>query len=172
MLLVFPVALLFTGCASFQNFGELPTPTEPVNLTRIDGVWHVQAYLPTIVDRNAYNSTFEFDLHRTGDLFLGYTFNSGGPEGALKSYHFDVEIDDYRTNADWSLQLIWPFERDFRVIYVDPDYEVLVFGHPNRKYLYVLSRDFFITPELYEWIMDYVASLGYDTSFAIRPGQQ
>lgn len=170
--MLFPVVVFFSGCVSFQNFGELPVPEQPVELARVDGLWHVQAYLPTIVDREAYNSTFEFDLHRTGSLFLDYTFNSGDPEGPLKSYHFDVEIDDYRTNADWSLQLIWPFERDFRIIYVGADYDVMLLGHPNRKYLYLVTRDSAISPELYEWMMDYAASLGFDTSFVRRPSHQ
>jgi apolipoprotein D and lipocalin family protein len=39
---------------------------------------------------------------------------------------------DRKTNARWGIQFIWPIKGDFRIIYLDHDYQLTVIGRATR----------------------------------------
>lgn len=166
-----PALLLFAGCLTLRDYGDLPAPSQPVPVRQLEGTWFVQAYLPTSVDRSAFNSTFRIGFLRSGAMSLLYEYNSGEPAGPLKNHNFAVSLKDPETNANWLLSRIWPFETEMRVIHFDPDLQFLLLGNPNRKSLYLIAREPMMRASDYEWTLDLAASLGYDTSFIRRPQQ-
>ncbi len=168
LLIALPLLLVVSGCVSFRDYGDLQQPVY-VDLDQITGrTWYVQSYFPTVADRDTYNATFEINRRRDGSLRIAYAYNQGEFDGPVRNREFRGTIKDVTTNADWALRVIWPFAADWRVIFVDPDYATFVIGHPTRKYLYILSE----TPQLeeshYQWLLDYVASQGYDTTYLRR----
>jgi len=44
----------------------------------------------------------------------------------------------------------------------------MVIGHPSRRYLYILSEEPQLPESSYQWLLDFVASQGYDTSYVRR----
>jgi apolipoprotein D and lipocalin family protein len=76
---------------------------------------------------------------------------------------------DKETNARWGMQFIWPIKGDFRIIYLDDDYQTTVIGRAKRDYVWVMSR----TPEFsdaeFERMKAFVESVGYDGSKLQRP---
>lgn len=168
LILGLPLLAVLSGCVSLRDHGELHQPTF-VDISQItQGIWYVQGYLPTVADGDTYNATYEFNQRRDGSLRVVYAYNNGSPDGPIRNREFRADIDDPTTNADWRMQVIWPFAADLRILYVDPDYSTLVIGHPSRRYLYILSEAPHLPESSYQWLLDFVASQGYDTSYVRR----
>lgn len=161
------MVFVFSGCASLRDYEELPAP-DYVDLAQVTKVWHVQGHLPTVADQTAHDSTYEIDRRRDGSLRVIYSFNAGAPGGPIKEYEFKGKVDDITTNADWSVRKVWPFESDYRVLYVSSDYTTMVLGNANRKNLFILSDAEQMPERDYQWLLDLAASLGYDTSYVRR----
>ena len=153
---------LFTGCAHVRQHEPLPT-VERVDLDRFMGTWYVIGMVPNnILDRKPYNATETYSRASKG-ISITYAFNAGSFDGKQKSYTVRAMVDDPGINADWEVRYItWPFESDYRIIHLEPDYSVAVIGQSSRKRVWILSRDKQINDTLYSDITLYLQDLGYD----------
>ena len=152
---------LLAGCSTFQKHEPIPT-AERVDLDRFMGTWYVIGSVQTIVDRDPYNSTNTYTRAKRG-IDITYQFNAGGFDGKLKAYTVRAMVDNPGINSDWEVRYVtWPFEYDYRVIHLEPDYSVAVIGQPSRKFVWILSREKTIPAPLYSDIILYLQDLGYD----------
>ncbi|MOA45244.1 Outer membrane lipoprotein Blc precursor [compost metagenome] len=53
---------------------------------------------------------------------------------------------------------------EYWVLYHDKDYRVALVGHPNREYLWLLSRTPAVTDQQREQLLTIAREQGYDTS--------
>ena len=164
------MVLGLTGCFSLKRHGELPVAPF-VKVDRILGTWYVQGAMPTLLDRTPHDATFSFTQQRDGRLHVEYAFLPRPDAESFKIYEAKATIKEIETFADWGIQFVWPFESDWKVIHVSDNYTTMIIGHPSRKYLYVLSRSSEIDPLTMEWLLDFAASRGFDTSFLKRVPQ-
>lgn len=152
---------LLAGCSTFQKNEPLPV-TDRVDLDRFMGKWYVIGSVQTIVDRNPYNSTTTYTRGNRG-IDITYEFNAGDYDGKPKAYTVRAMVDNPGINSDWEVRYVtWPFESDYKVIHLEPDYSVAVVGQPSRKYVWILSRQKTIDGPLYSDIILYLQDLGYD----------
>ena len=70
--------------------------------------------------------------------------------------------DPGQTNGKFKIQFLWPFEADYWVIGLDPQYRYLVIGYPDRSMLWIMSRTPQLEPALYEQALNIVKAQGYD----------
>ena len=70
-------------------------------------------------------------------------------------------VKDRETNARWGMQFIWPIKADYRVVYLDEDYQFTVIGRKARDYVWVMARNSEISEAKYRELIDFVVSLGY-----------
>ncbi len=161
------LCLGLSGCFSFTRHGELPTAPF-VAVDRVMGTWYVQGAMTTLLDRHPHAASFNFTRQRDGSIDVEYTFRPGSLMAEPKTYTAKAFIDEIESYADWSIQFLWPFENDLRVIYVSDDYSTMIMGHPSRKYLYIMSRDRSLDTVTMEWLLDFAASRGFDTSYLRR----
>jgi apolipoprotein D and lipocalin family protein len=164
------ILLALLSIAGCQETGGEPMETVPyVDLKRFMGDWYVVANIPTFVEKDAYNPLEHYDLNPDGTISTTFTFNKGGVDGPLKTYHPKGFVLDKETNAHWGMQFIWPIKADFRIIYLDDDYQTTVIGRAKRDYVWIMSR----TPELsdaeFQKLKTFVESVGYDVSKLQRP---
>jgi apolipoprotein D and lipocalin family protein len=155
---------VLSGCFSFKRHGDLAT-TNYVSIKEILGTYYVLGAMTTPLDRNPSDAAFEFTQQRDGSLKIDYSFRPKGPDSKIKTYTGRARIDEIESNADWSIRFIWPFENDYRVIYASDDQSIMMIGHRTRNYLYVLSRSPEIDYESLQWLLDFAASRGFDTSY-------
>ena len=161
ILLAISFLALLSGCSTFQKPDPLPT-VERVDLDRFMGKWYVIGSVQTIVDRNPYNSTTTYTRANRG-IDITYDFNAGDFGGKPKTYTVRAMVDNPGINSDWEVRYVtWPFESDYRVIHLEPDYSVAVVGQPSRKFVWILSRQKSIDAPLYSDIILYLQELGYD----------
>jgi len=159
-LLVIAMLLGLFGCASHPPMKTV----DYVDLERYMGDWYVIANIPTFIEKNAHNAIENYQLNEDGTVATTFTFYEGGFDGELKTYRPTGFIENEETNALWGMQFIWPIKGDFRIVYLDDDYQNTIIGRQARDYVWLMSRKPSISDEEYERLKDYIASIGYDVS--------
>jgi apolipoprotein D and lipocalin family protein len=164
------IGTLLAGCAT--DGGE-PMETVPyVDLERFAGDWYVVANIPTGIEKGAHNAVETYTLNPDGTVATTFRFNKDSFDGALKTYRPKGFVLDKKTNARWGMQFIWPIKADYRVIYLDKDYQRTIIGRSKRDYVWVMSRQPELSDEEFSRIRDFVGSVGYDKTKLQRVPQQ
>jgi apolipoprotein D and lipocalin family protein len=65
-------------------------------------------------------------------------------------------------NARLKVQFFWPFRGDYYIIGLAGDYSWAVVGHPRRRYLWILSRESYMTTDSYNQALQVAREKGYD----------
>ncbi len=161
---IFPLVCLLallSGCSTFQKTEPVPL-AQRVDLEKFIGEWYVIASMPTLIDRKAYNATKTYSRAERG-INIHYHFTVDAFDGPERNYNTRAMVDNPGINTDWETGVFpWPFERDYKILHIEPDYSVAVVGHPNRKYLWILSRSKTIEDPVYSDIILYLQNLGWD----------
>ena len=164
------VAAMFVGGCKDGN-EELAT-VDYVDLERFMGAWYVVANIPTALEKDAYNAVETYSLNDDGTIATNFTFLKGGFDGKRKDYNPKGFILDTDTNARWGMRFVWPIKADYRIVWLDEDYSVTVIARQARDYLWIMARTPTIPDEEYDRIVDFAASIGYDTAKIQRVPQQ
>ncbi len=75
-------------------------------------------------------------------------------------------------NAKLKVQFFWPFKGKYWIIDLADDYSYAVVGHPNKNYLWILSRTPTMTDSLYQQITSRIAEKGFDITKLQRTKQR
>lgn len=152
----------------------------PVDLKRYAGMWHEQARLPN-----------RFQKKCTGPVSANYTpLADGGIEVRNRCVVSDGSFDEsvglarpvavsgqpgagrleVRFAPAWLswLPMVWG---DYWILRLDRDYQVALVGTPDRKYLWVLSRDPVLDERRLGLELDYARSLGFDLDKVVLTGR-
>jgi len=143
-----------------------------VDLERFMGDWYVVANIPTAIEKGAHNALESYALNPDGTIATTFTFNKGAFDGPKKTYHPKGFVLDTETNARWGMQFLWPIKADYRVIYLDEDYQTTVIGRAKRDYVWVMSRNPAFSDTEFEQMQAFIASVGYDPSHLERVPQK
>lgn len=158
-LLVLGAAVLISGCATPHS--ALPNAGR-VDLPRFMGTWYVLGYTPLWVDRGAHNAIEHYHLADAGRIETTYQFRQGSPAGPLKTLQPVGRVHDADTRAEWRMQFVWPFEADYVILELSPDYQRTIIAHPNRKYAWIMARTPEIAERHYEGMLDRLEAEGFD----------
>ena len=150
--------LAVTACSTHK-----PMPAvEYVDLDRFMGDWYVIANIPTFLEKDAYNPVETYRLDDDGTIATTFTFNQGSLDGEKKNYHPRGFVQDSESNAIWGMQFIWPIKADYRIVYLDGDYQKTIIGRKSRDYVWIMARKSSISEKEYNSLVDQVGRLGYD----------
>ncbi len=145
---------------------------EYVDINRFMGDWYVIGNIPTFIETEAYNAIESYELKDGSVVDTTFTFNKGGFDGELKTYNPTGFIYDDPSNAVWGMRFIWPIKADYRIVYVDEDYQNTIIGRNKRDYVWIMSRNSQMDEATYQDLIDQVAEQGYDISLIRRVPQQ
>lgn len=152
------VAIAALLISLFMNAQELPF----VDIQRFQGPWYVIGYKPTFLDGNWINTIESYDWDAERNRYDVLTTYRKTPGGKLKSITQKLLPVENSNNAFW-IARIWFFIRADYVIYkIADDYTWVVVGHPKQKYLYIMSREPVMEETLYEELVQFSLSLGYE----------
>lgn len=116
-----------------------------VDLDRYLGRWYEVARLPTRFERGLTHVTA--DYRRTPDGAIEVV-NRGRRNGTLKTATGRATVTDAATNAKLAVQFQWPFTGQYWILELDPGYQWAMVGEPGRGYLWLLSRQPRLNPEV------------------------
>ena len=166
LLLAVFISLGLIGCASNLTLNDNKPKSMPVvdyvDLDRFMGDWYVIATIPTFLERDAYNPIETYQLNSDGTIATTFTFNKGSLNGPTKIYRPRGFIKDRRTNAIWDMQFVWPIKADYRIVYLDDDYQQTIIGRNSRDFVWVMARTPIISEQDYLNLVTMVGSLGYN----------
>jgi apolipoprotein D and lipocalin family protein len=164
-------AILIAGLTACSSQPPMAT-VEQVDLPRFMGDWYVIANIPTFLEKDAYNPVESYALNADGTIATTFTFNAGSFEGEEKVYHPQGFIRNTATNAEWGMQFVWPIKADYRIVYIDEDYQYTVIGRNSRDYVWIMARTAQIPDQTYGELRDFVIDLGYDPELLQKAPQQ
>jgi apolipoprotein D and lipocalin family protein len=149
---------LLTGCSSQPPMATV----DKVDLPRFMGDWYVIANIPTFLEQGAHNPVESYALNADVTIATTFMFNADSFEGEKKIYHPKGFIRNTESNAEWGMQFIWPVKADYRIVYLDDDYQYTVIGRNSRDYVWIMARNAQIPDQTYAELRDFVIDLGYD----------
>lgn len=166
-------ATALAGCASSGAGLAPPQTVAQVDLQRYQGIWYEQARLPMFFQRHCAQSEARYELQEGGTL------------GVInRCLTFDGEIQHVQGQAvaqvpgetsklwvrfdNWVSRLLPGLTKgEYWVLYLDDDYQNALVGHPNRQYLWLLTRDQDVSADNRATLLAEARSRGYDTTALI-----
>ena len=147
-----------------QGMPDKPIPTVAhVDLQRFMGDWYVIANIPTFIEAGAYNAVESYALLGPTTIKTTFKYNQDGFDGPLKV--------DTESNAHWDMQFFWPFKSEYRIVFLDEDYQHTIIGRSKRDYLWIMSRSPDMNATTYQKLVQRAVELGYDET-KIQPVPQ
>tara|TARA_B110000879_G_scaffold185715_1_gene246320 strand:- start:185 stop:700 length:516 start_codon:yes stop_codon:yes gene_type:complete len=159
---------VLSACSSQQPMATV----DKVDLPRFMGDWYVIANIPTFLEKDAFNPVESYALNEDGTIATTFTFNDGAFDGEEKVYHPQGFIRNSDTNAEWGMQFLWPIKADYRIVYLDEDYQYTVIGRNSRDYVWIMARSAQIPDQTYAELRALVIDLGYDPELLQKAPQQ
>ena len=148
-----------------------------VDLNRFMGDWHVIASIPIdlwlVSEANAYNGVESYELDPDGKINTTYTFREGSFSGEMKQFNPVAWVSNTETNAQWTMQFLWPFRSTYLIAHLDDDqYHETIIGVPSRKYVWIMTRYPNPGDDKISELIDRAVSMGHDrASIRIIPQQ-
>ncbi|HZV47975.1 MAG TPA: lipocalin family protein [Thermodesulfovibrionales bacterium] len=161
--------LLLTACAS--GVKQVGTPLKVVSfvdLKRYMGTWYEIARYPHRFQEGCVDSSATYSLRDDGKVDVLNQCYKGKLDGELVKAHGKAWVLDPATNAKLKVSFFWPFSGHYWIIDLGENYEYAVVGHPDRNYLWILSRTPEMDDQLYNDIIEKLKMQSYDTSKLIR----
>lgn len=146
--------LLLLSCTSTgSSFPELETVPNVV-LERYLGTWFEIASYPQRFQKDCVYTKANYSLRSDGDIKVLNQCNDKVPTGKMRIAEGKAWIVDKNTQAKLKVQFFWPFSGDYWIIELGKNYEYAVVGHPDRDYLWILSRTPQMEENVYQGILD------------------
>lgn len=133
-----------------------------VDLKKYVGKWYEIASFPQRFQKGCHCTTAVYTMSEKGYVIVENRcnkFSVTGKEAYIKGKAF-VEKDS--GNAKLKVQFFWPFRAKYWIIDLANDYSYAVVSHPNKKYLWILSRTPQMNADIYDQILSSLKQKGFD----------
>lgn len=151
---------MYTANVQSQSLQTVPF----VDLKKYAGKWYEIASFPQRFQKNCSHTTAEYTVTDKGYIAVENKCvrdTIKGLESSIKGKAFLVENSG---NAKLEIQFFWPFKGKYWIIELAQDYSYAVVGHPNKKYLWILSRTPTMQGPIFQGILSKVSQQGFDIS--------
>jgi len=143
-----------------------------VDINQYLGKWYEIARFDHGFEKNCVAATATYSLRPNGTLNVINQCHANTVNGPIRTAKGIAKIADPTTNAKLNVTFFWPFYGKYWIIDLGANYEYAVIGHPNRNYLWILSRTPHLDQAVLEGILQRLVNQNYDLSKLIMPPQQ
>jgi apolipoprotein D and lipocalin family protein len=142
----------------------MPLDTVPdVDLNKYEGRWYEIAAMPQRYEKGCHCVYAEYKQNPEGYVEVHNYCRKGGPDGEEKSVQGKAFPVKGSENSKLKVQFFWPFRGDYWILELDPDYQHVLVGSPDRESLWILSR----TPKLDEAVYNLMVQQAKSKGFPI-----
>ena len=152
--------ILFLFMTNISTAQELKTVPQ-VDLEKYSGTWYEIASFPQRFQKGCECTTANYTPTNKGYIIVENKCKKNGKESSIKGKAF---VDKDSGNAKLKVQFYWPFKGKYWIIDLADDYSYAVVSHPNKKYLWILSRKATLIEEVYKGIINRLKEKGFDLS--------
>lgn len=125
----------FTQCTS-QNLETVPE----VDIEKYAGTWYEIASFPQRFQKGCHCTTATYTKTDKDYIIVENRCRKDSVNGKMSYIQGKAFIDPGTNNSKLKVQFFWPFKGKYWIIDLAEDYSYAVVGHPNREYLWILSR--------------------------------
>ena len=165
-------ALLLAACStgSYRDTDIEISSVEKLDFARYEGRWYEVARFPNRFEEDCVAVTADYAQNQDGTIAVTNTCRKMSFDGPV-----EVATGTARVVAPGQLKVKFvdwlPFEGDYWVLYVSPQYELAVVGAPEGTTGWVLARDPQPDPGLLDRGYEALRKAGYDTNLIYRTPQ-
>jgi apolipoprotein D and lipocalin family protein len=142
-----------------------PLQTVPhVDLNKYSGKWYEIAAYPQRFQKGCHCTTAEYTLSDKGYVIVENSCNRDSVNGKQSYIKGKAFVESNSGNAKLKVQFFWPFKGKYWIIDLAEDYSYAVVTHPNKKYLWILSRTSKMDDAVYQEIISRLKVKGFDLS--------
>ena len=135
-----------------------------VDLAKYVGTWHEIASYPSRFQKGCNCTTATYTLEGDHVKVDNKCFRDGKWDGIVgKAF-----VTEGTNNTKLKVQFFWPFKGDYYIIDLAHDYSHALVGHPNRDYLWVLSRSATMDAAIYNQLLARATALGFDVALLVK----
>lgn len=135
-----------------------------VDLKKYSGKWYEIASYPQYFQKGCYCTTAEYTLSEKGYVVVENRCHRDSVNGKQSYIKGKAFVEKGSGNAKLKVQFFWPFKAKYWIIDLADDYSYAVVSHPNKKYLWVLSRTSKMEDTVYQQIISRLKAKGFDLS--------
>lgn len=140
---------------------------EAVDVQRYMGLWYEIARFDNSFEKDCAGVTAEYALKPDGGVRVVNTCRKGRLDGPVETAEGDARIVNPPANSKLKVSFFGPFEGDYWIIGLAPDYSWALVSEPEGRYLWILARTPQIPTSLREQLTAKLAGLGYNTQALI-----
>ena len=159
--------LLFSKISIAQDLETVSA----VDLQKYAGKWFEIASFPQRFQKGCNCTTAEYTLTSKNYLIVENRCKKDSLNGKSLYIKGKVFSEKNTGNAKLKVQFFWPFKGKYWIIDLAADYSYAVVGHPNRNYLWILSRTASVDNVVYQEIVSRIEANGYDVSKILKTKQ-
>lgn len=135
-----------------------------VDLNKYSGKWYEIASFPQRFQKGCHRTTAEYTLSDKGYVIVENRCNKESINGKQSYIKGKAYVVKNTGNAKLKVQFFWPFFGKYWIIDLADDYSYAVVSHPNKKYLWILSRTEKMDKDVYDLIVSRLKEKGLDVS--------
>lgn len=133
-----------------------------VDLNKYAGKWYEIASYPQIFQKGCHCTTAEYTPSEKGFMIVENRCNRDSVNGKQSYIKGKAFVEKNSGNAKLKVQFFWPFKAKYWIIDLADDYSYAVVSHPNKKYLWILSRKSKMDDKVYQEIISRLKLKGFD----------
>lgn len=150
--IVYNLFLLILVSTSMIKAQSLQTVAK-VDLNKYSGLWYEIASYPQKFQEGCHCTTAEYTLSDKGYVVVENRCNKDSITGKQSYIKGKAFVEKNSGNSKLKVQFFWPFKGKYWIIDLAEDYSYAVVSHPNRKYLWILSRTPKMSEDIYNQIL-------------------
>ena len=138
-----------------------PRTVERVDLQRYAGKWYEIARLPVWFEEDCVGVTAEYTPRADGKITVVNASWVGKLDGQPKMIKGTARVINPPINSKMKVMFFWPFEGDYWIFQLDPDYQWAAVGSADRENCWVLSRTPHMDDKRYQQIVERLKGDGF-----------
>ncbi len=158
--LVIILIIMTTTIIKSQNLQTVSS----VDLNKYLGKWYEIASYPQTFQKGCHCTTAEYTMSEKGYVIVENRCNKNSITGKQAYIKGKAFVEKNSGNAKLKVQFFWPFKAKYWIIDLAGDYSFAVVSHPNKKYLWILSRSPKMDESVYQLIISRLKEKGFDIS--------
>jgi apolipoprotein D and lipocalin family protein len=153
------IVILISANMKSQSLQTVPY----VDLEKYSGKWYEIASFPQRFQKGCHCTTAEYTISEKGFVIVENRCNRDSVNGKHSHIKGKAFVVKNTGNAKLKVRFFWPFSGKYWIIDLAGDYSYAVVSHPNRKYLWILSRTKAMDKNTFDHILIRLKENGFDT---------
>jgi len=155
---------IFCGCNHYKPLNTVSS----VDIEKYMGKWYEISTIPQRFQKGCHCTTAEYTLTDKNFVKVLNSCKKDSVNDSVTQIEGKAFVVKNSNNSKLTVQFFWPIKAKYWIIDLAPDYSYAVIGHPNRKYLWILSRTTQLDESTYQQIISRLKEQDFITDLLVR----